>query len=156
MCMFLTFPRKSYFLVLYNAEPIISSLQATARGQMRCFGFIMCVFLLCMETALVKKPMEMSNSNKWTSISSWIFIIYLFINYFISYIFFLRLSHRHHHYAAGPEPLSWHYITPHLSPPFSFSSPFITFFILPHALSILLCYHFPCPAPISPAVKLAS
>lgn len=28
----------------------------------------------------------------------------LFINYFITYIFFLQLSH--HHYAAGPEPLS--------------------------------------------------
>lgn len=153
MCMSLTFPIKSYFLILYTAAPIISSLQATARGQMRCFGFLMCVFHLWMETPLVRKSMEMPNSNKWIAKRYNNCLLLLFINYFIKYIFFLQLSH-HHHYAARPEPCFWHYITPHLSPRFSFSSPFISFFILPRALSILLCYHFPCPAPISPGAKL--
>lgn len=34
------------YFVLENVELIISSLQATTRGQIRCFGSIMCVFHL--------------------------------------------------------------------------------------------------------------
>lgn len=141
MCMLLSFLIKSYFLILYTAEPIISSLQATARGQTRWFGYIMCVFHLWMETPLVRKAMEMRNSNTWISKKKNNSTLTLF-NFFIIIIMLLVLF--------------WHYINPHLSPPFSISSPFITFFILLCALSILLSYHFPCPASISPAGKLTS